>query len=75
MFSWYRKGGVGLIYDTIKKICKEKGMSISFVEKEAGLSNGIISKWNTSSPTIDNILAVAKVLEVPVEQIVEHASD
>lgn len=56
-----------MIYDTIKDLCKERGLSVSSVEKKAGLSNGAISKWNDSSPTVDKLNAVAKVLNVKVD--------
>ena len=59
-----------MIYDNIKKICKEKGVSVGFVEKQAGLSNGAISKWNNSSPTVDNLQAVASVLKVNVNKLI-----
>lgn len=59
-----------MLYDKIKEICKEKGISVAFVEKEAGLSNGIIRKWNDSSPTVDNLKAVAKVLKIGVEKLI-----
>ena len=56
-----------MIYDTINDLCKERGLSVSSVEKKAGLSNGAISKWNDSSPTVDKLSAVAKVLNVKVD--------
>ena len=59
-----------MIYDTIKEICQKKGQSVSSVEKEAGLSNGAISKWNDSSPTVDRLNAVAKVLNVKVDCLI-----
>lgn len=59
-----------MLYDKIKEICKEKGLSVASVEKEAGLSNGVISKWNKSSPTIENLQAVAKVLKVKVDKLI-----
>ena len=64
------KGSEYLIYDNIKKICKEKGISVGSVEKQAGLGNGAISKWNTSSPTIENLQAVAGVLKVSVNKLI-----
>lgn len=60
-----------MIYDKIKAICKEKHISVASVEKEAGLGNGAISKWNESSPTVDKIQAVAKVLNVKVNKLIE----
>lgn len=50
-----------MIYDTIKALCKKKGLSVTSVEKEAGLSNGAISKWNDSSPTVDKLNAVSNL--------------
>lgn len=68
--SVLQKGDDNLIYDTIKEICQKKGLSVSSVEKEAGLSNGAISKWNDSSPTVDRLNAVAKVLNVKVDCLI-----
>lgn len=58
-----------MIYDTIKEVCKEKGITIASVEKKANLSNGTISKWNKSSPTVDKLQAVAVVLKVKIEKL------
>jgi len=61
-----------MIYDTIKEVCKEKGVSIASVEKKANLSNGTISKWNKSSPTVDKLQAVAVVLKVKIEKLLKE---
>ena len=58
------------IYDKIKAICEEKGMSIRQLEVSAGLKNGAISKWNDSSPTIKSLKAVADVLKVKVDKLI-----
>lgn len=57
------------IYDNIKKICKDKCLSISSLENQAGLSNGSISKWQQKSPKVDNLAKVASVLDVSIEFI------
>lgn len=59
-----------LIYDKVKSICEEKGMSVRQVEYAAGLKNGAISKWNESSPTIKSLKAVADVLKVKVDKLI-----
>lgn len=64
-----------LIYDKIKEVCKEKGISIASVEKKAGLGNGAITKWNNSSPTIDNLKAVADVLEFDVVDFLDNTKE
>ena len=58
-----------MIYDNIKKLCKETDISISQLEKEAGLGNGTISGWKKSMPRIDSLQAVAAVLNVKVEKL------
>lgn len=63
-----------MIYDRIKDLCKAKGVSINYVEKTAGLSNGIISKWNSCSPTVENVQLVAKVLECTVDELLTDAA-
>lgn len=59
-----------MIYDKIKELCKERSTTISAVEKEAELSNGTIRKWNKSSPSVDNLRAVARVLKVRMEELI-----
>ena len=58
------------IYDKIKKICKEKGLSVTYVEKKAELGNGLISKWNDSVPSVANLKNVASILEVTVDELI-----
>mgnify|MGYP004687920053 CR=1 FL=1 len=58
-----------LLYDKIKQLCNEKGTNIMRVEKEAGLSNATIRKWNESCPSAENLNAVAKVLNVTVDSL------
>mgnify|MGYP003507064925 CR=1 len=60
-----------MIFNNIKKICDEKGISIFQLEKEAGLGNGTISGWKESMPRIDKLQAVAKVLNVKMNKLLE----
>lgn len=59
-----------MIYNKIKEICKQKGISVNSVEKKAGLSTGAISKWNVVSPTVDNLNSVAKILNVKIDKLI-----
>ena len=60
-----------MIYENVKKIADEKGISISALEKKAGLGNGVISGWKTSSPTVANLKSVADVLKVKVDKLLD----
>lgn len=62
-------GGEILIYDNIKQLCKEQGISIKSVEEQANLSNGAISKWGKSIPSATNLQTVAKILKTSVENL------
>lgn len=60
-----------MIYNKIRDICKEKGISVAAVEKKAGLSNGAISKWNNSTPSAENLNSVAKILKVKIDKLLD----
>lgn len=64
-------GGDKLLYDRIREICKKKGVSVSALERQAGLGHGTISKWNNVSPTTDNLQAVANILKVKVDNLLK----
>ncbi len=66
----WQKGG-SLVYEKIKKLADERGISIYDLEKKAGLKNGAIGKWRKSSPTITSLQKVADALEVPITKLVE----
>lgn len=64
-----------MIYGNVKKICDEKGISISQLEKDAGLSNGSIGKWKNCMPQSDSLYAVAKVLKVKMETLLKESEE
>lgn len=60
-----------MIYEKIKELCKEKGVSVTSVEKELGFSNGIISKWNKVKPIASNLKKIADYFGKPIEYFLE----
>lgn len=60
-----------MIFDNIKAICEERKLSISALERMAGLGNGTISGWNESSPRLDKITAVADALGIPLSELIK----
>jgi transcriptional regulator with XRE-family HTH domain len=58
-----------VLYDKIKYECSKRGMSIRLLEEKSGLSNGVISKWNSASPTLENAKKVADCLEMTVDEL------
>lgn len=63
------------MYNTIKRLAKEKGMSISETEKRAGLGNGAIGGWRTGSPTLDSLEKVAKALDMSEMELIAMAKE
>jgi len=57
------------LVERIKAECKKNNTNISSIEKEIGLSNGTISKWNNSKPSADSLLSVAKILHCSMEYL------
>lgn len=56
------------IYEQIKILCVKKGLSISQLEKKAGLGNGSIRNWEKYSPLVSSVMKVAEALEIPLEE-------
>lgn len=63
-----------MIYENVKKLCDEKGLSIMALEKEAGLSNGTVGGWRTSTPTAVSLQKVACILGVSMEELMKEAT-
>ena len=60
-----------MIYNKIKEEATRKGMSISALAQAAGLGNGVIGGWKSSSPTLDKLKKVAGILGVSIDYLVE----
>ena len=61
-----------MLFDNVKRICDEKGISIWKLERELGFSNRSISKWNESDPGVRKVQKVADYLKVPIKKLLEQ---
>ena len=61
-----------VIYDNIKEVADKKGLAIYEVEQRAGLANGVIGKWRTGYPRVDNLISVANALGVSVTRLLRE---
>ena len=59
-----------MLYDKIKEECAKRKISIRLLEEKTRLSNGLISKWKSCSPTLDSIKKVADFLGVTVDELI-----
>ena len=46
-------------------------MSISELERQAGLKSGTVAKWKTHNPQVNNLQAVAKALKVKIGKLLQ----
>ncbi|MBQ9348173.1 MAG: helix-turn-helix transcriptional regulator [Oscillibacter sp.] len=59
-----------MIFDNIRALCMERGVSVRRVERETGIANGVIRKWNHQSPRVDKLLLVADYFGVTLDELV-----
>lgn len=64
-----------MLYEKVKAVAKEKGTSISEIERKCKLSQGSICKWNEINPAFDKVVSIAKYLDVPISEFVEARED
>lgn len=63
-----------MIFTNISELCKQRGISIAKLERETGLGNATIRGWETSSPTIEKLKAVADYFNVTVDSLLSEQS-
>lgn len=57
------------IYQRIKDLANERHVSIAQVERDLGLSNGSMAKWDAHSPKSENLKSVANYFSVSTDFI------
>lgn len=60
-----------MLYDNVKKLCEEKGVSILSLEKALGFPRSSICKWNDNEPGIRKVQKVADFLGVSIEELLK----
>ena len=60
--------------DRIKSLCKEKGISVSKMERDCGFANGYISKLDKSTPNTAKIQIIADYFGVSTEYLITGES-
>ena len=65
------KGGEELLYDSIRSLCKEKGVAVSKMETDLGFPRSSICKWNENEPGIRKVQKVADYLQVSIEKLLQ----
>ena len=59
------------LYGNVKILCEKKHMSVLALEDKVGFPRSSICKWDTNIPGIAKVKAVADVLGVSVDSLIE----
>ena len=59
-----------MVYKKIKELAQKKKISISELERRAGLSNGSISKWKQSTPNPERLKRLAEYFGVSFDYLI-----
>ena len=62
-----------MLYDKIQDLCRKNGTCIRRVEMDCKIGNGTIRYWNTSSPRVDKLKAVADYFGLTINDLVYDA--
>lgn len=60
-----------MLHTKIKAIAKEKKIPVCKIEKDCGLMQGSIGHWDEVKPSYDKVVAVAKYLDITVEELLK----
>ena len=59
-----------LTYESIKKLCKSKGVTVTGAEKELGFARGSLCKVDTNKPSMEKVQKLADYFEVSVDYLI-----
>ncbi len=61
-----------LIKENVKRLAKERKISIAKMERDLGFSEKYISKLDQYNPSIDKVIAMAEYLGVSIDTVVGY---
>lgn len=73
--SWKGNDMENSIVNNIKFLCEENNITIGELEKKLEFSQGLISRWEKNSPSIDKVLAVSDFFQVSTDYILGRTNE
>lgn len=64
-----------MIYEKVKELAETQGISIAALEREVGLANGTIGKWDTFSPNVNSLRKVSRFFNVPLDDLLSDKEE
>lgn len=62
------------LVSNIKKLCQERQIPISQLEKDLYMSPGLISRWTKNVPAIDRIVEIAEYFDISIDSLIKDPS-
>jgi len=59
-----------MIFERVKSLCTEKGITVRTLEKELGMGNASIGKWRKSAPVVTSLIPIAQYFGVSLDFLV-----
>lgn len=59
----------------IEVAAREKGLTFKALEREVGIGNGTIKRWEVQSPRLDKLILVADYLHLSLDELVGRRSE
>lgn len=63
------------LLERVQQLLKAKGVSIKQAERDAGLANATIRRWDQQKPSLDSLLKMADYLQVSIDYLVRGDSN
>ena len=60
------------IFYIIKNLCDKRKITIFELERQIGISRGILYTWKHSSPSVEKVKKVAEFFNVSMDELVNH---
>ena len=57
------------LVENVKVACDRAGITVSELEKRAGLAENAVYKWDRHSPGVDKVKRAASVLGIPMDEL------
>lgn len=58
-----------MLIENVRRKCRERGITLAELERATGIGNGVIARWEGSSPRVDNVQKVAEYFGVTVDEL------
>lgn len=64
-----------MIAENIRQLCRERKISLWALERELGLGNGSIAKWENRSPRVGSLKLVADYFGVTIDDLLREGAE